>query len=112
MKNISLEINTSDPVNTKAADVILGGDLSVKGVTALKSKLVEIKDQFDKVDMTVRDVTNLDLSVIQLLLSFRKTFKALDKELKINFSLTEEFNDLVAKGGFEELLSGNKKLAE
>lgn len=112
MKNISLEINTSDPVSPKAANIILGGDLTVKGVTALKSKFVEIKDQFDKVDITVRDVTNLDLSVIQLLLSFRKTFKALDKDLKIEFNLAEEFNDLVAKGGFEELLCGNKNLAE
>jgi ABC-type transporter Mla MlaB component len=111
MKNITFEIQPNNN-DTNSICIHLGGDLSLKGVTGLRSKLVEIKDQYNKVEMNVGDVTTLDLSAIQLLLSLKKTFQSLNKELQINFSLAPEMIDLVIKGGFEELLTGNKKLAD
>jgi hypothetical protein len=43
--------------------------------------------------------------------SLKTTFDASEKELKMNFRLSPEQENLLKISGFEELLTGNKTLA-
>jgi ABC-type transporter Mla MlaB component len=112
MKNIKFEISLNDKRDKKSACITIGGDLSLKGAGVLKNKLLEVRDQYNKVEMNISDVVNIDLAAIQLLLSFKRTFGKENKRLEMNFSLSTELESLVIRSGFEELLSGNKKLAD
>jgi anti-anti-sigma regulatory factor len=107
MRNIIFDITAEDK---QSACINIGGDLSLKGVTELKSKLIEIKNLYNKVEINVSEVTNIDLSVIQLFVSLKTTFYTSNKALKLNFKLSPEQEKLLNIGGFEELLTGNKKI--
>jgi ABC-type transporter Mla MlaB component len=110
MKNLTFDIS-SETEDKQSACINLGGDLSLKVASTLKSKLIEVKNLYNIVEINVADVTNIDLSVIQLLVSLKTTFDASEKELKMNFRLSPEQENLLKISGFEELLTGNKTLA-
>jgi anti-anti-sigma regulatory factor len=106
MKNITFEITETDD---QSVSINIGGDLSLKGATDLKTKFVEIKSLYNKVEINVAEADNIDLSVIQLFVSLKTTFDTPGKELKINFRLSPEQEKLLKISGFGELLTGTKK---
>jgi len=112
MKNINFDISTANKKGSKSALIKLGGDLSLKNAAELKNRFVEVKNSFDKVEIHVENVTNLDLAAVQLFLSLKKAFNTNPKNIEIHFNLSEEMETIMKRSGFSGLLSGNKKSSE
>lgn len=68
--------------------------------SAIQSKLEETKN----VEVIVSDVTSIDLTFIQLLLSLKKTLAANQAEFRLSCQLTEDQTQLLKNAGFENQL--------
>ena len=103
MDNLTIKVKKSRAKKNPSATVILEGNLTVQNASEIHKKLVETKNNFSKVDVQIQNVTDIDLSIVQLLSTYWKTFDTLNKNLDINFNTSNEIQKLLNNSGFVEL---------
>jgi ABC-type transporter Mla MlaB component len=85
----------------KADEIKIKGDLIVGNVQMMK-KVIE-KEIMNFSAISFEEVTQIDLSGIQLLESVKKAFAQSGKNLKINIEIPSECLELLTKCGFRNL---------
>lgn len=81
----------------------LKGELSIQHIHEIKNKLeMAIKDM-DTIELLVSDASIIDLTILQYLLSLKRSEKALNKSFKISFELDDDLNELLKHAGFKNI---------
>lgn len=87
----------------KSSLIELKGELSIQHIHEIKDKLeVAIKDM-DTLELLVKDVSIIDLSMLQYLISLKNSEKSLNKSFKITFELDDDLNELLKHAGFKNI---------
>jgi anti-anti-sigma factor len=102
MKEISIRIKEHGKKDDKSAEVFIEGEFSIGNAERVKDKLLEVMEQYDKIEVKVQNLENIDLSAIQLLLSFRKSLP-MDK-FKLSLVLREDLKPIIEHAGFNDIL--------
>ncbi len=79
--------------------LIFSGDLSVAKAAELQQQL-KAATTVSHVQVKVAEVDNMDLSFLQLLLSWAQSMKKSGKKLTFDFQLGEEFTRIFEESGF------------
>lgn len=80
--------------------LVFSGDLSVARAAELQQRLLKAATPFPHVHVKVAEVENMDLSFLQLLLSWAQSMKQSEKKLTFDFQLDEEFARIFEESGF------------
>lgn len=104
MENIKITMQPSKRTKIKKTKILLEGELNINHVNILREELIVAINTYDYVDVCLKNVTQLDLSCIQLLYIFRNTFSGNNKEITINADLPKEIKDVASNAGFAGLL--------
>lgn len=80
--------------------MVFSGDLSVGRAAELQQQLLKASTTTPHVHVKVAEVDNLDLSFLQLLLSWAQSMKQSGKKLTFDFQLDEEFARIFEESGF------------
>jgi anti-anti-sigma regulatory factor len=84
------------------------GELSIQYIKDIKKQLDEVIKDLDHIDLLIHEASIIDLSMLQYLLSLKKSAESLGKTFSISFELDEDLNELLEHAGFKNL----EKLAE
>jgi anti-anti-sigma regulatory factor len=104
MKKVNIHTSPMQIDDTTIGEVFMEGDLTVRNVSAIQSKLLEALQNHQAAKISVQNVTAIDLSCIQLLYSAIKTSEEMKKHVDMDIQLPAEFESLLTKAGFESLI--------
>ena len=85
--------------NDKSA-LVFSGDLSVARAAELQQQLLKAAPTVSHMHVKVAEVENMDLSFLQLLLSWAQSMKQSKKKITFDFQLDEEFARIFEESGF------------
>jgi anti-anti-sigma regulatory factor len=106
MKTNSKHVSIT-PIGKKAdkrAKMTIEKELTIYTVLEIKEHFMEALNEYNEINIQIKNVENLDLSFIQLIESLRKTAEEYEKEISIAAELTDETRTLVDNAGFDPVL--------
>jgi len=111
-KNNQIQLKTQ-PVKGKdeAEGAVLltrQGEVTIENAVAGKKCMTDNLAKPEKFSVKVSNVENIDLTIVQLLQRFFWDVKELGKEVEFEFRLTEEFQSLLQRAGFQSFLALSK----
>ena len=78
------------------------GDLGVATAAELQQQLLKTETEAPRLEIITDRIENMDLSFLQLLLSWAKAMKQSGKNLIFDFRMDEEFKRIFEESGFKE----------
>jgi anti-anti-sigma factor len=108
MKQVISDIKISNSVKKNACAISLEGELTLRNVAAIKKELIKALGKCDSLQLSVHNVTSIDLSWIQLFHSLRKTCKDSGKNITIEMMLNPDTELLFTRTGFGSLLKSSE----
>lgn len=102
MKKAKIQIKKE---GDSTARIRMEDELSIQTVEDARENLKQVFENYQAFIFELDEVINLDLSYIQLLLSFRRSAEQAGKQVDFNINLPEELKTLIDKAGFKEILS-------
>ncbi len=106
MKNVAINISSLDSQNNNVCKVFIEGDLSIGNAVEIRSKLQQALLDFSVVEVVADNVTNIDLTSIQIFYSLLKTPSLTnDKSITLELKLNNDLHVLLEQGGFGAILS-------
>lgn len=85
--------------------MVFSGDLSVARAAELQQQLLKAATTVSHMHVKVAEVETMDLSFLQLLLSWAQSMKQSGKKLTFDFQLDEEFARIFEESGFRTAFS-------
>lgn len=99
---IKIEFTPSRRKTQKRILINIEGSLTINNVEILYSKVNSVFENFDFVEVTLKNVTEIDLTVIQLFHAIRVSYWSLKKYISINAEFSREDRKLLNTCGFTE----------
>ena len=99
------QISSSKNKKTKVLDVELNGNLNVSNISAIKKELNSVVKNNKAILLSISDVEDADLTIVQLIVSFRQKCQTENIDLKTNFDLSEETKELFDRAGFTNIIN-------
>jgi len=81
----------------------LKGELSIQHIHDIKKNLEEAMKGFKTIELLICDTSIIDLTILQYLLSLKKSENTLGKTFKIIFELEDDLSELLEHAGFKNL---------
>jgi len=103
MEKFTFIVQKSKKKKDPSASITLEGNLTIHNASAIQTKLVAIKNDFKKVELAIKNVTDIDLTVIQLISSYWNTMHKQKNLLEVKFEVSNEIKTLLTHSGFQEL---------
>lgn len=107
MSNYSIS-NIPDRDNERSGKIELTGELSIQYIHDIKKQIEESIKKFDSVEILITDVSIIDLSILQYLISLSKSEKQMNKSFRISFDLEDDLNELLAHAGLKNIENFNQ----
>ena len=103
MANIEYEI-LYDDVKDDKSELILKGDLSIDNAAGIYEDLLPKVSASELHCIRVRNATNIDLTVLQVLVAIRKTKLEIQPGFQIICELDSQFQELIENAGIVDVL--------
>ena len=97
MQNFTFTTHTSEEGNQ--LKMVFGGNLTLQTAAHIKQTLEAQKGDYASFTMTVKEVTGLDVSFLQIIESFKKMLEQEGKKLSIYMDLPYDLKNLLANAG-------------
>ena len=79
-------------------------ELTIGNVEKIRDTLLQEMDKHEIEEINFKNVTQIDLSGLQLIESLKKSFTLKGKELKIRLDLSPEYIDILINTGFSNYI--------
>lgn len=103
-QNLKVLFTPSKRKKTKRVSVLIQGEFTVNTVLLLKEQIFGVFINYDHVDFTISNITQIDLSGIQLLFVIKNIFSESNKIVTLDFDLKKEDRLTMYHSGFSDLL--------
>jgi anti-anti-sigma regulatory factor len=100
-----LKIIPSTEGKTKKATVVIEGGLTIENTEKIKNEAISAIDKYSSIEFKIINVTDIDLSFLQLFYAIQVKCKKLDKKLIIRPEFQPELKRLIDNSGFTALFS-------
>ena len=80
----------------------INGSATIENVDALKKLLIEMMDQTDNLMINIADISEIDVTFLQLLCSAHKTMISKNKNLTISESCSESLRKTINNSGYSQ----------
>ena len=102
MKELIMRVREKGNKEERIAELSVEGDLTISHADKLRDKLLDIMENYPKLEIKVQRAENIDLSIVQLLVSTAKTLGP--EKFKMSVALTEDQKRLLSRAGLFEIL--------
>ena len=100
MKDLSIKLREKGKKEDRTAELIIEGDLTITYVEKFRDKVLDVMENYPKIDIKLQNIENIDLCAIQLLLSIRQSISP--ERFKLHVALRDDLKRLVEHAGFAE----------
>lgn len=102
MRDISIKVKERGKKDEKTAEVFIEGDFTIGYAEKVKDRLLDIMEQYERIEVKVQNLENIDLSAIQLLISLRKSMPV--GKVKITLLLRDDLKPILEHAGLKDIL--------
>ena len=95
------QISTKISADKTHIHIMLSGDLTLQNSAELSQELLKTIDDFESIDVETSEVSNIDISCVQILMALRKTIEAKQRKLRVALNLPESNIELLTKAGIK-----------
>lgn len=107
LKGFTIRKEPLSEFGPRALKLVLEGDLYLQNAHAIWTQLLREVENCPHLQIDVENVTDLDLSAIQMLVAIEKDFTARGHKMSMHFDLPYELKALLENAGMESII--NKK---
>lgn len=104
MSNENISTTISNQNGEKVVSIDIKQNLTQMNAEDIKNELIDSINSFDNLQINIRNIEGIDLSVIQILHAFRITAKELNKKVEFNVNLSDDVKTIVLDAGFNDKL--------
>ena len=101
-ETIKVEFVPSKRKTQKKVFVHISGALTIQDVGELKNRIPLIFDEYDHVELVLKEITGIDITAIQLFNIMRVNYHSFGKYTYINAEFTNEQKKMLATCGYSE----------
>lgn len=105
--SIKIEFTPSRRKTQKRILISIEGNLTINNVEILYSKVNDVFENYDFVEVNLKNVTAIDLTVVQLFHAIRVSYYSQKKYISINAEFSREDRKLLNTCGFTEFQTQN-----
>lgn len=91
----NIQIKPSRKKNESKVNIILENDLSIYSIHELKEKIIKVYSKYDEIIFEIKDVKNIDLTLIQFLHSIKETALLEKKKISIKTAFEKDIELLM-----------------
>jgi MFS superfamily sulfate permease-like transporter len=103
--DLRIEFRPSKRKTQKKIFVHLSGSLTIRNVSVMKGRISTLFDEYDHIELVLKDITVIDITAVQLFNLMRVNFHTFGKYTYINAELTNEQKQLLNSCGYSEFHS-------
>jgi ABC-type transporter Mla MlaB component len=103
MNNIQVTVTAQGKGKTKTANILLEGELILRHLQEAAEEIKRAVGNSDNIHVELKNIVNIDLACIQLLISARLTAVAAQKTFICQMELPEEVKNMMAHAGLAQL---------
>ncbi|MBN1990796.1 MAG: STAS domain-containing protein [Bacteroidales bacterium] len=103
-KKATLKVSPSKAKGGASATLMLQGDLSLDQIVSIKDFLLENLTKYKELSVKINNVEAIDLGLIQLIFSLKRTAAEQGKKVESEFKLSSEQALLLSRSGLENLI--------
>jgi hypothetical protein len=100
--NFKVEFSPSKRKTQKKIFVHLSGSLTIQNVTEMHRRIPMLFDEYDHVELVLKEITSIDFTAIQLFNMMRVNYHSFGKYTYINAELTNEQKKILTTCGYSE----------
>ena len=100
MEKYNIQIQSKDAEN-QCGIIKIEGDLGISNIGNIKIDLLKAISNYNEIDLKVEKIKFIDLSMIQFLISLKKSESILNKKIQIDINAEDEFRELIISTGFK-----------
>jgi anti-anti-sigma regulatory factor len=86
--------------------ITLGGDLGLRETNAIREQLLDAFDMHTAVELDIRDLAGIDISIVQLLIAADKMAEARGHSFQVLAEANGPLRDAMARGGLLAIAAG------
>jgi len=101
MKSFNVQINEKKNLT----EIRLSGNLTVNHSEVIHKKILSVIEKSKKITIHLDDVENIDLTIVQLLYSAKRTFLKGGKEFSTIANLPPDLSLLLERNGLKNILN-------
>lgn len=103
MENININITSTEIEGKEAGQIIFEGDLSIQNAQLIKDKILDALETYENLKVVVQNMSDMDLSVFQILYAFKKSSEKNNKLTLFEFNIPETTKSIIKNSGIYEL---------
>ncbi len=107
MNDIFLKTDSENIHDKKTVKMQIKGDVILQNLNSIFPEIIANIDKHDNIHLILNEITELDLSAIQLIYSIKKTCDSNNKKFELVLELPEEIELLLKNSGFEKIVNTN-----
>lgn len=102
--NKNIQIIPSNKKGEKKVSLVLENELTIFSIEKIREKIIESVLKYDEIDFQLKNITNMDLTFIQLFYSIKVTSEKLNKKVAFNIDLAEDVKSLFINSDLYKVL--------
>ena len=102
--NKNIQITPSKKKGEKKVSLVLENELTIFSIEKIHEKIIESVLKYDEIDFQLKNITNMDLTFIQLFYSIKVTSEKLNKKVVFNIDLAEDVKSLFINSDLYKVL--------
>lgn len=92
---------------TNISNIEIQGNLTINNSESIKKKLIEAINNFNELNITLKDIEKIDVSAIQLFYSLKKICNEKNKKIIFNTRFSDEISELLKHSGLDKIFINN-----
>jgi len=104
MESNSFKINKKAAKDDQSVVVCLSGELSIQNIADIKDGLIQLFEEYDKIEIKTKNVETFDIACVQIFYALSRSAAHLNKEVTYQIDLPEEIMSILSHSGLQNLL--------
>lgn len=93
-ENTNIQIKPSKKKGEKKVSIVLENELTIFSIENMHEKILNAVKKYDEIEFHLKNISNMDLTFVQLFFSIKQTAKNLKKKVTVKSELSEDVKSL------------------
>jgi len=103
--NTNIQIKPSKKKGEKKVSILLENELTIFSIEKMHKKIIDAVKKNDEIEFELKNISNMDLTFIQLFFSIKMSAEKLKKKVTINADLSEDVKSLFENSDLNKVLN-------
>lgn len=105
MRNVIINATPIKGSKPKNINITIEGDFNLHNAEEIKQQLLQNVKNAQHITLDLKNITDFDLSSLQILFALHKTIKNSNKNITLNYQLPDELFSVINHCGYAKLLN-------